>query len=339
MWGLPAAALAMWRTARPENRAKIGGIMISAALTSFLTGITEPIEFAFLFVAPLLYAVHALLAGAAYWIAIELGIHHSTTFSHGLIDYVVLYPHSQRGWYLLWLGPLWALMYFTLFRTLIIKRDLKTPGREIDDAATGASAPEGGTLSGSDGMAPRLVAAFGGADNIKSLDACITRLRVDLYDDSRASPEALRGLGASGVMKVGSGIQAIFGTRSENLKTDMEEYMRGAGIAVAAPPVAPPPSARVVNRTVATPAHRARATALLTALGGSTNVLSVEAVALTRLRVAVKDSRALDEGALTRAGVAGVWRVSEGVVHLIVGEDAEALAAALGDTGAGVPAA
>ena len=338
MWGLPAAALAMWRTARPENRAKIGGIMISAALTSFLTGITEPIEFAFLFVAPLLYAVHALLAGAAYWIAIELGIHHSTTFSHGLIDYVVLYPHSQRGWYLLWLGPLWALMYFALFRTLIVKRDLKTPGREIDDASTGAAAPADGA-SGGDGMAPRLVAAFGGADNIKSLDACITRLRVDLNDASRASPEALRGLGASGVMKVGSGIQAIFGTRSENLKTDMEEYMRGAGVAVAAAPVPPPTSARVANRTAMTPAHRARATALLGALGGMTNVLSVEAVALTRLRVGVKDSGALDEGALTRAGVTGVWRISEGLLHLIVGEDAEALASALRESGAGAPAA
>ena len=139
MWGLPAAALAIWRTAKPENRARIGGIMISAALTSFLTGITEPIEFAFLFVAPALYAIHALLAGAAYWVAIELGIHHSTTFSHGLIDYIVLYPHSTRGWWLLWLGPLWALMYYMIFRTLILKFNLKTPGRESDDAVQGAA--------------------------------------------------------------------------------------------------------------------------------------------------------------------------------------------------------
>jgi glucose PTS system EIICB or EIICBA component len=104
MWGLPAAAIAMWRAARPENRAKVGGIMISAALTSFLTGITEPIEFAFLFVAPVLYAIHALLAGVAYFVAVTLGIHHSTTFSHGLIDYIVLYPNSQRGWWLIPLG-------------------------------------------------------------------------------------------------------------------------------------------------------------------------------------------------------------------------------------------
>src|SRR6187431_2971368 len=127
MFGLPAAAIAMWRAARPEQRAKVGGIMVSAALTAFLTGITEPIEFAFLFVAPVLYAIHALLAGFAYFVCIELGIKHGTTFSHGLIDYVVLFPHSQRGLWYLWLGPLWAMMYYTLFYTLIKRFNLKTP--------------------------------------------------------------------------------------------------------------------------------------------------------------------------------------------------------------------
>src|SRR5688500_15892137 len=152
MWGLPAAALAIWRTARPENRKKVGGIMISAALTSFLTGITEPIEFAFLFVAPVLYGIHALLAGAAYFLCVELGIRHSTTFSHGLIDYIVLFPNSQRGLWFLWLGPLWALMYYGLFRTMIVKLDLEARGRELEDVASlpgepagmPASAPEGG---------------------------------------------------------------------------------------------------------------------------------------------------------------------------------------------------
>src|SRR5688500_9002193 len=136
----------------------------------------------------MLYAVHALLAGVAYFTAIELGIRHSTTFSHGLIDYVVLFPNSSRGLWYLWLGPLWALMYFVLFRTLILRLNLKTPGREPEDAALAGreSAP-------GDSMAASLVAAFGGADNIRSLDACITRLRVDLVDVARASPDALRG--------------------------------------------------------------------------------------------------------------------------------------------------
>src|SRR5687768_15125393 len=175
MWGLPAAALAIWQTARPENRARVGGIMISAALTSFLTGITEPIEFAFLFVAPVLYAVHALLAGLAYFVCVELGIRHGTTFSHGLIDYVVLFKNSTRGLWYLWLGPIWAVTYYLLFRTMITRFDLKTPGRELDESVVGeASTPEamagergqipGGvpaaaTVRAGDGMSPRLVAA------------------------------------------------------------------------------------------------------------------------------------------------------------------------------------
>jgi PTS system glucose-specific IIC component len=223
-------------------------------------------------------------------------------------------------------------MYFTLFRTLILKRDLKTPGRELDDATLGAgdAVPAGasGVPVAADTMAARLVAAFGGADNIASLDACITRLRVELEDVTRASAEALRGLGASGVMTVGGGMQAIFGTRSENLKTDMEEYMRSAGVSVPAAG-SPAAAAPTPSRVALSPAQRARGSALLAALGGSHNVMRVEPVALTRVRVEIRDESAIDESALAAAGVAGVWGVAESVVHLIVGEEAEAYAAAL----------
>ena len=322
MWGLPAAALAIWRTARPENRAKVGGIMISAALTSFLTGITEPIEFSFLFVAPLLYGIHALLAGVAYFTAIELGIRHSTTFSHGLIDYIVLFPNSSRALWFLVLGPLWALLYFALFRTLIVRMNLKTPGREVEDI-TGTSAAATG-----DSLAARLVAAFGGAANIKSLDACITRLRVELHEVSLASAGALRSLGAAGVVEVGGGMQAVFGTRSENLKTDMEEYMRaGGGVTVAATPPAVP--ATVERELDVTPEHRAFAAALLPALGGAENIVGIESCALTRLRVELRDVRSVDESRLAAAGASGVLRISGSVIHVIVGQRAAATAAAL----------
>jgi PTS system glucose-specific IIC component len=328
MWGLPAAALAIWRTARPENRAKVGGIMVSAALTSFLTGITEPIEFSFLFVAPLLYGLHALLAGLAYFTAIELGIRHSTTFSHGLIDYIVLFPHSSRGLWFLVLGPIWALMYYTLFRTLILRFNLKTPGREVEEVTS--VAPEATDES----MAGRLVAAFGGAANIRSLDACITRLRVELNDVSRASAEALRGLGAAGVMQVGGGMQAVFGTRSENLKTDMEEYMRAGGAATSLAPAPPLPPA-VEPSGEAEPAveaeHRALAEALIAALGGAENIARAERCALTRVRVELRDGRAVDQSALERAGALGMLRVSDSVVHVLLGERATATAAALDD--------
>ncbi|HJR67470.1 MAG TPA: PTS glucose transporter subunit IIBC [Gemmatimonadaceae bacterium] len=332
MWGLPAAALAMWHTARPENRKRIGGIMISAALTSFLTGITEPIEFAFLFVAPVLYAIHALLAAVAYFLCVELGIRHSTTFSHGLIDYIVLFPNSQRGLWFLWLGPLWALMYYGLFRTMILKMDLKTPGRELEDVT--APAAEGPAGASGDGMAPGLVAAFGGAGNIKNLDACITRLRVDLNDVSKASPAALKALGASGVMQVGDGMQAIFGTRSENLKTAMEEYMRSAG-PVAAPPAVAVSAARgapAVVRVEPTAEDRVRAAAIVNALGGTTNLKGVEPVAMTRLRVEVRDNGRVDDRALQAAGASGTLRVSDTVVHVVVGSGAERLGVVMEET-------
>src|SRR5689334_6691222 len=144
MWGLPAAALAMWRAARPEQRAKVGGIMISAALTAFLTGITEPIEFAFLFVAPGLYVVHAVLAGLAYFLCIALGIKHGFTFSHGLIDYVVLFPKSHRALWLLVLGPVYAGVYYAVFSYAIRRFNLLTPGREVESEETKAARSAGG---------------------------------------------------------------------------------------------------------------------------------------------------------------------------------------------------
>jgi glucose PTS system EIICB or EIICBA component len=331
MWGLPAAALAIWRTASPENRAKVGGIMISAALTSFLTGITEPIEFSFLFVAPVLYGIHAVLAGVAYFTAVELGIRHSTTFSHGLIDYVVLYGNSERGWWLIVLGLLWAGMYYVIFRTMILARDLKTPGRELDEGVADVTVGDGAGNS----MAARLVSAFGGQANIASLDACITRLRVGLNDPSRADAEALKALGATGVMQVGSGVQAIFGTRSENLKTDMEDYMRRGGAAIEGQPAAAPSRERTSGASVATGPQRDTATRIIMALGGAPNVRELQAAALTRLYVVVGDAAKIDDDALKAAGVQGIWRVESDVLHLVVGLKAEALAAAAAEQLAG----
>ena len=194
----------------------------------------------------------------------------------------------------------------------------------------GVPVPAGAFAAG-DGMAPRLVAAFGGADNIRSLDACITRLRVEVADVSRASPDALKALGAAGVVTVGSGMQAIFGTRSENLKTEMEEYMRSAGPAaravasasVPAPATPPPKGVEVTAR------HRTRASTIAAALGGMDNIAAIEAVAITRLRATLRDDRRIDEAALEHAGALGMMRVGKCVVHVIVGEDAAGYAAAL----------
>lgn len=334
MWGLPAAAIAIWHTARPENRKKVGGIMISAALTSFLTGITEPIEFSFLFVAPLLYGIHAVLAAAAYWLCIELGIKHSMTFSHGLIDFIVLYQQSTHALWYLWLGPIWAAMYYGIFTLMIRQRDLKTPGRELDEAVAVQTAGAGAA----DTSLPReIVLAFGGRGNIQSLDACITRLRVELRDVGLARPDRLKALGASGVMKVGRGVQAIFGTRSENLKTDIENYLKTAGAEADGSPapaasVASPPGAEAAaaGGSAASRADIARQAAeIARALGGLDNLQQVDAIAITRLRVVVTSGDAINEGALEALGVPGLMRLAPDLVHVIVGPDATAIADAL----------
>jgi len=328
MWGLPAAAIAIWQSARPENRTKVGAFMISAALTSFLTGITEPIEFSFLFVAPVLYAIHAVLAGVAYFLCIELGIKHGMTFSHGLIDFIVLFNRSTNALWLLVLGPAWALMYYGLFRVMIQRFDLKTPGREVEEETEGAPAP----VVAAGGMAGELVAAFGGRANIRSLDACITRLRVELADPAKASPNRLKALGAAGVVEVGNNLQAIFGTRSENLKSDMEEYLRSGAAEPAAPaPAAPTPAPAAAPARLSAPDAEAlrAASSIAVALGGPRNITSADACALTRVRVKVVDPALVNDAALRRTAVAGIMQVGGNVLHLIVGLKAHAIAAAI----------
>jgi PTS system glucose-specific IIC component len=331
MWGLPAAAIAIWHCARPEHRKKVGGIMISAALTSFLTGITEPIEFSFLFVAPLLYAIHAVLAAVAYFTCIALGVKHGMTFSHGFIDFVLLFNRSTHGLWFLWLGPIWAAMYYGLFRWLILRRDLKTPGREleVDPATEGTPEPVS-----AGGLAQDLVLAFGGRRNIRGLDACITRLRVQVEDVKLARPDRLKALGATGVVTVGSNMQAIFGTRSENLKSDMDAYLRTAGADADVPardsaPRAAAPAADMPRPAAPSPAAFPAGSAIVAALGGARNIIEVESRAMTRLRVKVRDATLVDEAALRAAGVQAVMRLETGVLHVIVGSGADACAAAV----------
>jgi PTS system glucose-specific IIC component len=221
MFGLPAAAFAIAHAAKPENRAKILGIMASAALTSFLTGITEPIEFSFLFISPLLYVIHALLSGVAYALTNSLGIVHGHTFSNGFIDFVVQSANSQHILWLVALGLAYGVLYYVVFSVVIRVLDIKTPGRETESAKVSVS-------SGS-AMASDLVAAFGGKANITNLDACITRLRVSVADTDAVDQDKLKQLGAAGVVMVKGGVQAIFGTKSDNLKTEMDEWIRTNG--------------------------------------------------------------------------------------------------------------
>jgi PTS system glucose-specific IIC component len=335
MFGLPAAALAIWQSAKPENKAAVGGMMISAALTSFLTGITEPIEFAFLFVAPQLYLLHAVLVASAQFLMASLGAHMGFTFSQGGIDFIVfnvLNPFSQKWWLVLVLGPIYAGIYYVTFSVAIRGLHLKTPGRE-DEAQVTASVAGAG--SGRFGKSKELVLAFGGRTNLKALDACITRLRISVREPALVNQARLKELGAAGVLVVGNGVQAIFGPLSENLKTAMQEYLKEAGPEADGPgaspgvAVAPPVIVVPVVPAAVEPWAVVAAVPLLAALGGRVNLRRLEPVAMTRLRVELADQALLDEAAARKAGVLGVMKVSPGVLHLIVGDRADQLAAAL----------
>jgi PTS system glucose-specific IIC component len=332
MFGLPAAAIAMWQSAKPENKVAVGGIMLSAALTSFLTGITEPIEFSFLFLAPALYFIHALLAASTQFIANTLDMHMGFTFSQGGIDLVVfnvLGKFSQKWWLVLVIGPIYSVIYYGVFRAAIHWLNLKTPGRE-DEAVTGP------TAAAEAGGRPReLVLAFGGRKNITSLDACITRLRVVVKDPGSVDQAKLKAMGAAGVMVVGNSIQAIFGTPSENMKTDMEEYLKTAGPEAdgAEVPISTldvDNAADLSSETVPIePQVREAAKQMLLALGGQGNVRKIEAVACTRLRVELADAGKFDEEGIKLAGVAAVMQAAPDVFHLIVGDKAGQFARAL----------
>lgn len=327
LFGLPGAALAIWHTAKPENKARIGGIMFTAALTSFLTGITEPLEFAFLFVAPVLYGIHALLSGLSFAIAYVLGAKLGLTFSFGFIDYALLYPLNTKPWLIIVLGPIWAILYYTIFRFGIQWFNFKTPGREDVQAdperAESVSALEFGR---------QLVLAFGGRSNITNLDACITRLRIGVADANKVNQGKLKGLGAVGVVMVGNGVQAIFGTRSENLKTEMEEYLQTAGAEaelskaeIAAPDVRYTPTD--VKAKLRDPDAAAKVALFIKGLGGARNIHKVEQAAETRLRVVFTDETTVNEDALRAAGVNGVMKLADRTLHLLVGLNADQYAA------------
>lgn len=294
MFGLPAAALAILHTARPEHKARVAGIMASGALTSFLTGITEPLEFTFLFVAPMLYFIHAVMVGSAFALINLFGARIGYTFSQGAIDLTLFWAMDTKPWIVFILGPCYAVLYYVVFRFVITAFDMKTPGRE-DERAAGESLSD---ARESGGMAAGLVAAFGGRGNIENLDACITRLRLLVKDPSRVSDEALKKLGAGGVMRIGNNVQAVFGTRSENLKTEMEEYLK-----------------RSVPEKQ-TPSEKAFPVRLAEALGGADNIEQTAKTADGGVHVRLKDPLAVDEQKVREAGIGMMYRLENDLIYL-----------------------
>ncbi len=241
IFGLPGAALAMYRTAKPEKKKVAGGLLLSAALTSMFTGITEPIEFSFLFVAPMLFYVQVILAGAAYMIAHILNIAVGLTFSGGLLDlfiFGILQGQDKTSWmYIIPVGIIYFFLYYFIFTFLIKRFNLKTPGREDDDTATklytkadvkarDAAAKESSADKASgDAVSQTITQALGGSQNITSVDACATRLRCTVADSALVNDAALKATGAVGVIKRGTGVQVVYGPQVAVIKSNLENYL------------------------------------------------------------------------------------------------------------------
>ena len=295
MFGLPAACLAMYRSARPDRRKAVGGMLFSLALTSFLTGVTEPIEFTFMFLAPALYALHAVLTGISMVVMDLLSVKLGFNFSAGLFDYVLGYKLSTRPLLLIPVGVAYFAIYYGTFRYAIVRFDLKTPGRGAEDAA----AP---VIDRSSGRSGGFIAALGGASNILTVDACMTRLRMTLADPRRADEEALRGVGAKGVVRPGGpALQVVLGPIADQVAGEIRAALRSEQRDIAAPGDEP-----------------AR---FLEALGGAANVRSID-VRAARLIVDLKDPNAASESDMTRLGARGLVRSGAGRLHVIFAPEA-----------------
>ncbi|PTT28581.1 N-acetylglucosamine-specific PTS transporter subunit IIBC [Pseudomonas sp. HMWF021] len=318
IFGLPAACLAMYRNALPERRKVMGGIFLSMALTSFLTGVTEPIEFAFMFLAPLLYLLHALLTGLSMAITNALNIHLGFTFSGGFIDMVLGWGRSTNGWLVIPVGLAYAVVYYAVFDFCIRRFNLKTPGRE--DVATADKA----VLTENE-RAAAYIKALGGAENLLTVGACTTRLRLEMVDRSLASDADLKALGAMAVVRPGKGgsLQVVVGPMADSIADEIRLAMPALGRTLVAAPAA------AVEDTKAVLVTPPEAQQWLTALGGSDNVLQLDCIALTRIRLQLADGKAISEHQLKELGCQGVSPLEGGIWHLLVGDKAASLSGAI----------
>ena len=276
MFGLPGAALAMYQCAKPEKKKAAGGLLLSAALTAFLTGITEPLEFTFIFVALPMYAVHCVLAGLSFMLMHILNVGVGMTFSGGLIDLVlfgVMQGNDKTHWmWVVVVGAVYFVLYYIIFRFMISKFNYKTPGRDDAEevklytradvnarsAASGSTAP-----AGDDPVSALIVEGLGGADNLSDVDCCATRLRCTVKDVALVKQDVLKASGASGVICKGDGVQVVYGPKVAVIKAKLEDYLENAPktpAATAAPAPATAPAA---------PAAAAKDTVLSACLNGT----------------------------------------------------------------------
>jgi PTS system N-acetylglucosamine-specific IIC component len=294
MFGLPGACLAMYHTARPERRAGVAGLLLSLGLTSFLTGVTEPVEFTFMFLAPVLYALHAIATGLAMVVMDLFGVRLGFSFSAGLFDYVLNFSHAQRPLLLLPIGAAYFGLYYGVFRFCIVRLNLATPGRDIEDAAS-----EPLTSTAPDGRAREFVTALGGAQNLTEVAACTTRLRLVVVDNTAIDEAMLKRLGARGILRSSAqGLQVVLGPIADQVAGEIRAAVRSA------------------------PAAAHDGSGLLAALGGRDNVVEVGTFS-NRLLIRTARPDRVDEPALHRLGVRAIARSTADSIQLLVGGPVE----------------
>ena len=303
MFGLPGACLAMYHTARPERRAAVGGLLLSLGLTSFLTGVTEPVEFTFMFLAPVLYALHAVATGLAMVLMHLLGVRLGFTFSAGLFDYLLYFNHAQRPLLLIPIGAAYFGLYYGVFRFCIVRLNLATPGREPED--TGAAQPLTAAAPATpETRAGAFVTALGGALNLADVEACTTRLRLVLNDNKNVDEAALKRLGARGVIRSSAqGLQVVLGPIADQVAGEIRAALRSG--------------------TAATPAE-----ALLAALGGRHNVIDL-ATSAGRLLIRIARTDSIDEPALKKLGFRGIAHSAADSIQILIAGSPEEWAAPL----------
>jgi len=298
MFGLPAACLAMYHEALPERRKAVGGLLLSGALTSFLTGVTEPIEFSFMFLAPLLYAIHAVLTGLSEVIMNALGVRLGFGFSAGLFDYVLNFGQATRPLMLLPVGAAYALAYYAIFRFAIRRWNLPTPGREPIEAPYAPAAALGE-------RGPAFVEALGGAGNLREVGACTTRLRLVVADHARIDDAALRALGARGILKPSAEtVQVVLGPIADSVAMDIRAALdRPASEFSSAVPEAQPAEAPLPE-------------AIMRALGGPEKIRKASHHH-GRWRIELTENLP-PNARLAAAGIRSVARVKPNLVHVLV---------------------
>jgi PTS system N-acetylglucosamine-specific IIC component len=299
MFGLPGACLAMYHAARPDRRAGVAGLLLSLGLTSFLTGVTEPVEFTFMFLAPVLYALHAIATGLAMVVMHLVGARLGFSFSAGLFDYVLNFSHAQRPLLLLPIGAVYFGLYYGVFRAAIVRLNLATPGRETDDPAAQPLAP---ATPGS--RAQSFVTALGGARNLAEVNACTTRLRLVLVDNKAIDEVMLKRLGARGILRSsGEGLQVVLGPIADQVAGEIRAAVRS-------PAASMPPTAAAASAIIDAPG-------LLAALGGRVNVVEFGTFA-GRLLFRIARPDGVDEPALRKLGIRGIARSAADSVQLLV---------------------